>query len=73
MVPPKKTARCSMHLSDPFRFVFNQFREGAKISLDAQIEREIQRGLAGEDKSIERLEQLIDQRARLVREIAGAS
>lgn len=61
-----------MHLSDPIRFVFNQFREGAKVALDAQIEREIQLGLAGQNAASERLEQLIDQRARLVREIEGA-
>ena len=60
-----------MNLSDPIRFVVNQFREGAKVALDAQIEREIQLGLAAQNARSERLEQLLDQRARLVREIEG--
>lgn len=60
-----------MHL--PIKYVFNHFREGAKAALDAQIEREIQRGLAGRAASSERLEELIHQRADLVRQIKNDS
>ena len=62
-----------MLLSNAIRDLSNLFREGEKLALDAEIQREIQRGFAGEVESCERLERLIDQRARLVREIERAS
>jgi hypothetical protein len=62
-----------MLLSNAIRDLTNRFREGEKMALDAEIQREIQRSFAGRAKSSERLEELVNRREQLVRQMESAS
>jgi hypothetical protein len=62
-----------MLLSNAIRDLTNHFREGAKMVLDAEIQREIQRCFARRAKSSERLEQLVNRRDQLVRQMGSGS